>query len=101
MDRIGVKGSIGFGAHINTDEHKEPDPSFNPLDMVEPEDLIKYGFIPEIIGRIPIFAVATALKENELIRILTEPKNALVKQYEELFRRSGVMLEFTSKLFFF
>jgi len=59
-----------------------------------PEDLLKYGLIPEFVGRLPIIVTVDALDEEALIRILTEPKNALVKQYEKLFELDGVALEF-------
>ena len=64
------------------------------LAMVEPEDLVKYGLIPELIGRLPVIATLRELSKEDLIRVLTEPKNALIKQYQELFRMDGVELEF-------
>ena len=63
------------------------------LRTVEPEDLIKYGLIPEFVGRLPVIAVLDELDEEALVRILTEPKNALVKQYQRLLRLEGVELE--------
>jgi ATP-dependent Clp protease ATP-binding subunit ClpX len=63
------------------------------LKGVEPEDLIKYGLIPEFVGRLPVVATLEELDENALIRILTEPKNALIKQYHKLFGMEGVDLE--------
>ena len=60
---------------------------------VEPEDLIKYGLIPEFVGRLPVVATLEELDEDALIRILTEPKNALIKQYQKLFGMEGVELE--------
>jgi ATP-dependent Clp protease ATP-binding subunit ClpX len=60
---------------------------------VEPEDLVKYGLIPEFVGRLPVVATLTELDENALIKILSEPKNALVKQYKELFDMEGVELD--------
>ncbi len=60
-----------------------------------PEDLIKFGLIPEFVGRVPVIAALDELEENDLIRILTEPKNALVKQYQKLFELEGVKLSFT------
>ena len=62
--------------------------------MLEPEDLIKYGLIPEFIGRMPIIATLDDLDENSLIKILKEPKNSLIKQYQELFKLEGVKLNF-------
>lgn len=64
------------------------------LALVEPEDLVSYGFIPEFVGRIPIIASASNLTIDELIEILTEPKNALIKQYQALFAKSGIDLRF-------
>ena len=60
---------------------------------VEPEDLIKFGLIPELVGRLPVVATLGELTEDALVRILTEPKNALVKQYQKLFAMDGVELE--------
>ncbi|SDH10938.1 ATP-dependent Clp protease ATP-binding subunit ClpX [Nitrosomonas sp. Nm132] len=87
------KGGIGFGAEIiNRDNHKEIN---EVLKAVEPEDLIKYGLIPEFVGRLPVIATLDELNEPALIQILTEPKNALVKQYWKLFNmEGGVELEF-------
>ena len=63
--------------------------------MVQPEDLIKFGMIPEFLGRLPVIATLDELNEDSLIRILTEPKNALIKQYQKLFEMEGVKLRFT------
>ena len=63
------------------------------LQAVEPEDLIKYGLIPEFVGRLPVVATLEELDEHALIQILTEPKNALIKQYQKLFAMEGVDLE--------
>lgn len=82
--------SIGFGADLSIDQEKES----ALLNRVLPQDLMKYGLIPEFIGRIPIIATLDELNEEALVRILTEPKNALIKQYEELFRLDGVELVF-------
>jgi ATP-dependent Clp protease ATP-binding subunit ClpX len=85
------KSGIGFGAEIKgkDDQRKVGD----VLRSVEPEDLIKYGLIPEFVGRLPVIAVLDELDEKALIQILTEPKNALVKQYQRLFKFEGVELE--------
>lgn len=86
--RVGQKG-IGFGAPIqvaNTDE--------DLMLKVMPEDLLKFGLIPEFIGRLPILASLGKLREKELVRILTEPKNALMKQYKRMFALDGVDLVF-------
>jgi ATP-dependent Clp protease ATP-binding subunit ClpX len=85
------KGSMGFGATIKTSKEKEADAV---LLQVEPQDLLKYGLIPEFIGRIPVIATLRHLDEEALISILTEPKNALVKQYVKMFAIEGVELEF-------
>ena len=63
------------------------------LDQVEPEDLMKYGLIPEFIGRLPVLSILERLDEAALVRILSEPKNALTKQYEKLFELEGVSLD--------
>ena len=68
---------------------------YNPLDLVEPTDLQTYGLIPEIVGRIPVTAALSALDEEALVRVLTEPRNSLIKQYEQLFQLSGAELRFT------
>ena len=68
---------------------------YNPLDLVEPTDLQTYGLIPELVGRIPVSAALSALDENALVRVLTEPRNCLMRQYEQLFHLSGVELRFT------
>lgn len=70
--------------------------NYNPLDLVEPADLQSYGMIPELVGRIPVTTALSALDEEALVRVLTEPRNSLVKQYEQLFNLSGVELRFTS-----
>ena len=68
---------------------------YNPLDLVEPTDLQSYGLIPELIGRIPVSAALSALDEAALTRVLTEPRNSIIKQYETLFSLSGIELRFT------
>lgn len=65
------------------------------LHAVEPSDLIKYGFIPEFVGRIPVIASVNDLEVNDLVRVLKEPKNSLLKQYEGLFKLSNVHLKFS------
>ena len=65
--------------------------------FVEPEDLLRYGLIPELIGRIPVIVSVHQLSEDTLVTILTEPKNSLVKQYEKLFEMDGCEIEFTKK----
>jgi len=84
--------SIGFGADVrNTDEVK-PGEMFK---MLEPEDLLKFGLIPEFIGRLPVIATLDDLDEAALINILTEPKNALIKQYKKMFEMEHVAIKFT------
>ena len=86
------KGGIGFGAAVHSkDENADISELF---EIVEPEDLIKFGLIPELIGRLPVIATLAELDEDALINILTEPKNALVKQYQALFAMEGAELEF-------
>ena len=90
--RIGRK-VMGFGAEIQGVEERRRDGVV--LAAVQPEDLLKYGLIPEFIGRLPVIGVLEDLDEDSLVRILTEPKNALVKQYNKLFEFEGVTLRFT------
>ena len=86
------KGGIGFSADVKTkDESKNVGQLFAD---VESEDLIKYGLIPEFVGRLPVVATLDELDEAALIKILTEPKNALIKQYQHLFEMEGAQLEF-------
>lgn len=83
--------SIGFGANIKDKEQRNVGELFQ---KVEPEDLLKFGLIPEFVGRLPILATLNDLDEKALVSILTEPKNALVKQYKKLFEAEGVELVF-------
>ena len=83
--------SIGFGAKVKSIEDKKTGEWIKSL---EPEDLLKYGLIPEFIGRLPITATLDDLDEKSLIKILQEPKNSLIKQYQELFKLEGVRLNF-------
>lgn len=84
--------SIGFGADIKSADDKK---SSELLHKVEPEDLVKYGLIPEFVGRLPVVATLDDLDEKALVRILTEPKNALVKQFQSLFGMENAQLSFT------
>ncbi len=86
------KGGIGFGAKVKSVDDKKRD--MEMLHTVEPEDLIKFGLIPEFVGRLPVVAVLDELDETALMQILTEPKNALTKQFAKLFKMEGVELEF-------
>ncbi|MCA3129967.1 MAG: ATP-dependent Clp protease ATP-binding subunit ClpX [Betaproteobacteria bacterium] len=85
------KGGIGFGAEVKSRDNRKDISSV--LRDVEPEDLIKYGLIPEFVGRLPVVATLEELDEKALIQILTEPKNALIKQYQRMFQMEGVELE--------
>lgn len=85
-----VKSGIGFGASVKSKEEKKLSEVFRE---VEPEDLIKFGIIPELVGRLPVVATLGELTEDALVRILTEPKNALIKQYQQLLNMDGVELE--------
>jgi ATP-dependent Clp protease ATP-binding subunit ClpX len=89
--RLGSK-IMGFGAKILKEEEKSIG---EILQMVQPEDLIKYGLIPEFLGRLPVIATLSELNELALIRILKEPKNALIKQFSKLMEMEGVNLRFT------
>ncbi len=84
--------SIGFGADVKENDTRGVGEMFKSL---EPEDLLKFGLIPEFVGRLPVIATLTDLDEDALVTILTEPKNALVKQYQRLFDIEGVDLTFT------
>jgi ATP-dependent Clp protease ATP-binding subunit ClpX len=87
------KGSaMGFGADVKKNDERSVGELFKEL---EPEDLLKFGLIPEFVGRLPVIATLTDLDEDALVKILTEPKNALVKQYQRLFDLEGVTLTFT------
>jgi len=88
------KSSIGFGAKvISPDDRKTGD----LLKDVEPQDLLKFGLIPELVGRVPVIATLDDLDEDALVNILSEPKNALVKQYQALFDMEKVKLTFTEE----
>ena len=95
----GSEESKLFSKHLPFFAPQAPDAapltSYNPLDLVEPTDLQTYGLIPELVGRIPVSAALAALDEEALVRVLTEPRNSLMRQYEQLFQLSGVELRFT------
>ncbi len=91
IDSRGKETSIGFGAKVKN--YKEQ-PLSTIMKQLEPEDLIKYGLIPEFIGRMPIVATLDDLDEKSLVKILKEPKNSLIKQYKRLFEFENVDLEF-------
>ena len=86
------KGGMGFGADIRSESDNTLSELFRQL---EPEDLIRFGLIPEIVGRLPIAVALEELDENAMLNILTQPKNALVKQFKSLFAMDGVELDFT------
>ena len=89
--RSGTK-AIGFGAKVVSDSKK----SYGEIMAgIQPEDLLKFGLIPELVGRLPVIATMEELVEEDLIRILKEPKNALTKQYQKLFELEGITLRFT------
>ncbi|MGP5928810.1 ATP-dependent Clp protease ATP-binding subunit ClpX [Corynebacterium glyciniphilum] len=88
-ERRGRKG-VGFGSEIRGKSDEDPD----PFRFVEPEDMVKFGLIPELIGRLPVITHVGHLDEDALVRILTEPKNSLVRQYQRLFEMDGVQLSF-------
>lgn len=94
-NRIGSK-TMGFEAEIHSQQENDAD---KIMPLVQPEDLIKFGLIPEFIGRIPILATLNSLSLEALVRILTEPKNALVKQYKKLFELEEVELKFTDEAY--
>tara|TARA_Y100000590_G_scaffold394947_1_gene474526 strand:- start:3341 stop:4594 length:1254 start_codon:yes stop_codon:yes gene_type:complete len=87
----GSETSIGFGAKM---KHFQEQPSGELIKNLEPEDLIKYGLIPEFVGRMPVFATLDELDENSLVKILKEPKNSLIKQYKRLFEFENAKLIF-------
>ncbi len=89
--RVGDK-SVGFGADVRSKEEIRPS---EIIDQVMPEDLIGYGLIPEFIGRLPVMTTVADLDKESLVRVLTEPKNAIVKQYERFFEMDGVELVIT------
>ncbi len=83
------KNVLGFGHEKKTKDEQKP-----TFDMVEPDDLVSYGLIPELVGRLPIIASLNEITEDDMVHILTEPKNSLVKQYKKLFSIDGVELNF-------
>ena len=91
IDSRGKGTSIGFGAKVKSQKEQLLS---EIMKLLEPEDLIKYGLIPEFIGRMPIIATLDDLDEKSLIKILKEPKNSLIKQYQRLFEFEEVELEF-------
>ena len=88
-DRVGKKG-VGFGANLDTKDEREKVDLFS---QVRPEDLVKFGLIPEFIGRLPVVATVDNLDRESLVKVLTEPKNSLVKQYSRLFEMDDCELD--------
>ncbi|AIK17800.1 ATP-dependent protease ATP-binding subunit ClpX [Glaesserella parasuis] len=91
--RTNTQGGIGFKAELKKDKARQALTEL--FKQVEPEDLVKFGLIPELIGRLPVITPLEELDEKALINILTEPKNAIIKQYQALFKMEGVELKFT------
>jgi ATP-dependent Clp protease ATP-binding subunit ClpX len=94
ISRRGTGAGIGFGASVRSPDDRR---TGDVLRECEPEDLLKFGLIPEFVGRLPVFATLEDLDEAALIQILTEPKNALIKQYQRLFEMETVRLTFTEE----
>lgn len=88
-ERVGKKG-VGFGSKLDTQEERE---RVDMFEKVRPEDLVKFGLIPEFIGRLPVVATVENLDRESLVQVLTEPKNSLVKQYQRLFEMDGAQLD--------
>jgi ATP-dependent Clp protease ATP-binding subunit ClpX len=84
--------SLGFGVEVKSKRHKKVG---ELLTQVQPEDLLKFGLIPEFIGRLPVIATLNELEENDMMRILLEPKDAIIKQYKKMFEMENVKLKFT------
>jgi ATP-dependent Clp protease ATP-binding subunit ClpX len=84
------RSGIGFGASVAAKTQKSAGQAFQ---SVEPEDLVKFGLIPELVGRLPVVATLNELDEDTLVRVLTEPSNSLVRQYQKLFEMEGAELE--------
>src|SRR4030095_3540941 len=90
--RMAVRSTMGFHGEVKA---KSENPRSALLEQIEPEDLIKFGMIPEFVGRVPVIATLHDLDQKALVEILTRPKNALVKQYQKLFEYEHVKLRFT------
>ena len=90
-ERVGKKG-VGFGSKLDTQEERE---RVDMFEKVRPEDLVKFGLIPEFIGRLPVVATVENPDQDSLVKVLTEPKNSLVKQYQRLFEMDGAHLDIT------
>ena len=93
--RVSKKAGIGFGAEVFGKDEKLT--LSDKYKKVEPDDLVKFGIIPEFVGRLPVITALSELNREELIRVLREPKNAILRQYEEMFKFEDVKLEFTQE----
>ena len=93
--RVSKKAGIGFGAEVFGKDEKLT--LSDKYKKVEPDDLVKFGIIPEFVGRLPVITALSELNRDELIRVLREPKNAILRQYEEMFKFENVKLEFTQE----
>lgn len=93
--RLSSNSGIGFGADVKTKEEQMS--LTEKYRKVEPDDLVKFGIIPEFVGRLPVITALEELNREQLVRVLTEPKNAVIKQYQAIFRYEGVELEFTDE----
>jgi ATP-dependent Clp protease ATP-binding subunit ClpX len=94
-ERIGVKGQLGFSRAGERRSHQREKAAAEMLRQVIPDDLMRYGLIPEFVGRLPVTVTVDPLDREALVKVLTEPRNALVKQFERLLELDGVKLEFT------
>ena len=94
ISKRGVETGIGFSANVNVSDNRK---FSDLLSDVEPEDLLKFGLIPEFIGRLPILASLDDLDEKALVEILTVPRNALIKQYKKIYDLENVKLTFTKE----
>src|SRR5262249_60980564 len=94
QSRVG-KAGVGFGANLRSISDRSADDDV--LAQVMPEDMLKFGLIPEFIGRLPVITNVRSLDRDALVKILTEPRNALVRQYQRLFELHGVELEFAAQ----
>ncbi|MBQ4156481.1 MAG: ATP-dependent Clp protease ATP-binding subunit ClpX, partial [Clostridia bacterium] len=90
-NRIGAKSSLGFGAEVDVDDSVKSD---KLLEEVTNQDLVKYGLIPELVGRLPVVTGLSNLSVDDMVEIMTKPKNAIVKQYIKLLSLDGVDLQF-------
>src|SRR5581483_2096777 len=93
--RLGNKKSIGFGRDSLSGSNGKRREEDNPLHKLIPDDLLKYGLIPEFVGRLPVTVALDGLDKEDLVRILTEPKNAIIKQYQKFLALDKVELLFT------